>query len=152
MEDFAVIYLLSILDGVGKAFAVGGGLVGFASLAGLVIIHLNRVGSTGYKTSEAYYTYLAKFEKLLRVTTCLGLIFWGVGYMMPGRRALVEAYVMVEGSKVLTAENGEKMAEEVAQRFDRVLGIIEDKAVEKVTGEVVGTAAKETTEKSEKIE
>ena len=134
MEDFAIIYLLSILDDVGTAFSTGGGIIGFLSLLGLVIVHLNRVGSTGYRNSEDYYTYLAKFEKLLRVTTCLGLMVWCIGYSLPARRDLIEAYVIVEGSKVMTAENGEKMAEAVAERFDRVLGIIENKAVEKVTG------------------
>lgn len=43
---------------------------------------------------------------------------------VPGKRDLVEAYAMIEGSKIITAANGEVLAKEVAGRFDKFMDII----------------------------
>ena len=151
MDNFFTIYLLSIVDGLGSALAGAGGIVGFISLIVLVILHLVRLARAAERQSyrdsndnEHVAKAFDSFIKLSKTTTIVGLIVFSLGYLMPNRRALVEAYVIVEGSKLVTAENTEKMGEAIAARFDKVLSIIEGKAVDKV--EEVADSAKETTE------
>ena len=136
---YFMMYLLSVGDGLGSAAACLGGIGAFLFTALLVGFHLTRLSHAFEKAKERYPA--EDFEKrYLDVLTTLdhminraktglvvSMVVFLIGYMIPTRRGIVEGYIMVESSKVLTSENSEKMVNSLANRVDRVFSIIEGK-------------------------
>jgi hypothetical protein len=50
-----------------------------------------------------------------------------VSAFTPAKRDIVEAYLMIEGSKIVNVETTEKLATATSERVDRFLGALEKK-------------------------
>ena len=128
MDNLFTLYLLSITD------KLGGGLETLTVISGLVCAVFiigslfYRFGSiNGWSESEEEVAGLSFWKKGIKYSTAVFLPAAILSSMVPGKRDIVEAYAMVEGSKIITAANGEKVAAEVAERFDSFLAILAKK-------------------------
>jgi len=126
MNNFVIIYLLSILDKLHE---------GFETLFYITI------GTTGvvvllWLTWRMYFSDLddGKLEaadKFFR-RNCVPLlimafVFKIVSSLIPNKKEIVEAYTMVEGSKIISSKNGEILAKEMSGRFDEFVDILNKK-------------------------
>lgn len=130
--NWTALYFLSILDNLGDGFTVvyyfciwtAIVFVCYWGVSRLIIVDKfdsDRQEETRKDLLRDNYKYLTKWTLSLFT---IAMVFRLLAAFVPSKRDLVEAYAMIEGSKIVTAQNGELVAKEVAQRFDRFVDII----------------------------
>lgn len=124
MSDGLLIYLLSISEGVSC----------MAFIAAVVLL----IAALAIKFGPGVVAFMELKERPAKPTRsakpCLigAAVLGFVAAAIPSPKAILAAYLMVEGRKVATAENAEAAADAAMTRIDRVLDAIEgrDKAGE----------------------
>lgn len=114
-----MIYLLSILDGIGGACLTLAVVSGFAMLA-CGVIALVTAGEFDEET-RAVAVMVRKVGPKAAWTFALSL---AAVALAPSSESLLRAYIMVEGSQLVTAKNGEKAAAEIVKRVDTLISKI----------------------------
>ena len=100
------IYLLSITDNI---CLIGWGALLFGPVS--FIVGMTEGGEKNIRICN-------------RITVlCLAVVFAAV--LTPSRRGILEAYFMVEGVKVVNAQNAEKAIDEFTKRVDRIIDVLE---------------------------
>jgi hypothetical protein len=134
--NWAALYFLSILDNLQNGFSTAFifFLLGAILLTGIWLVLRYRVFdhmSGSYVSAEDESVAKIRvsennsfFKKWVLGFFLVAMCFRLASSAIPTKRDVVEAYAMIEGSKIITAQNGETMAKEVAQRFDKFLEII----------------------------
>jgi len=131
--DFKTLYLLSIVDkfghGLDSAFwfclVVSGLKAAAFFIKRLITVHPPDRRSSSEEDAETLRGIDARlFSRWSLSFFCVSMLFMLLSAAIPSRRDIVEAYAMIEGSKILTAQNGEAVAKEVGLKFDRFLSII----------------------------
>jgi hypothetical protein len=128
--NWTALYFLSILDNLGNGFTVVYYFCIWTAIAFtvywgisrlLILTDHRREKDTYLDLVEENYKYIRKWALSF---FAVAMVFRLLSSMVPGKRDLVEAYAMIEGSKIITAQNGELVAKEAAKRFDRFVDII----------------------------
>lgn len=126
--DFKTLYFLSVVDKLNEAltytfrFCLGGT---FLMLGFYLYMRAQAVDKYDKEEKAELESidrkYFSRWGLWFFITS---MVFLLLSSLVPGRRDIVEAYAMIEGSKIITAQNGEAVAKEVGLKFDRFLGII----------------------------
>jgi hypothetical protein len=121
-----VIYLLSILDGLDGAL---GGLV-FASVVGLLgavvapaFLHSMAFNREDSEAAERSAVQIRPWRARCAVAM---VVFTLVAAAVPSTESLLRAYVMVEGSKIVHAENAEAASKALLERVDKLIAAVAD--------------------------
>lgn len=125
MSDWALVYVLSVMDGVsgaGKFFgvaflilAVGGKVVGAVSDSEAEDdLHSERWRESARRTSK-------RASRAVGIGAPAAAICLALGTLVPAKRELIEAYVMVQASKVATADNAQKAVDGAMKRIDALI-------------------------------
>lgn len=130
--NWTALYLLSILDNLGDGFTVVYYFCIWTAIAFTFYWGVSRLmiltDHKHSKSADAYLELATENYKYIRKWAlsffAVAMVFRLLSSMVPGKRDLVEAYAMIEGSKIITAQNGELVAKEAAKRFDRFVDII----------------------------
>lgn len=134
MEQFFLIYLLSVSENVAHTLSMGGNFCLGAALftygGGIAKWFASAVpyGSDIEKASARYREVEPHNRKIAVRFGAVAGVLWLLGAMFPNTESVLKAYALIEGSKVINAENAEAAAEAVGKRFDRFLDIV-DKSV-----------------------
>lgn len=126
-----MIYLLSILDGLNGTAIWLSIVSGIGALAWTIAYFVASAADDSAAKSGALYprsqgpivlptiapARLAMAKRLGTASIALAIV---AGFV-PSRDALIRAYLMVEGSKLVTADNAQKTTEEIVKRIDAVL-------------------------------
>lgn len=111
------VYLLSILDGVNGTLGCAGV---FGLLIGVIFFILYLVASDDRSAPAAL-----REGRIHKVLLLIGAVCVVLNLFLPTTESLKNAYLYTEAAKLVTADNGEKAAIEVAKRVDRVLEIFD---------------------------
>jgi uncharacterized membrane-anchored protein len=115
-----LIYLLSIIDSVSIFFGVSGFLTVLVS--GIwAIACLSDFTSYSTKMQEEKRPAFWKAIRVSKIAGTVGIILMVIGVLVPDKRDLIQAYLMVEGRKVANVEQVEEIVDGVMKRVDRVI-------------------------------
>ena len=121
------IYLLSIMDGLGVGVGILGGLSGTIGFVCCLVGALFVLSPIDEEDTPRFRLLLkAGIGMCVVATFCLL-----VSMAIPTKRDIIEAYIMVEGSKVANAENVEDAAKNVSDKLDKLIDAIGDKKGDK---------------------
>lgn len=124
MNDWVLVYILSVADGLSSCL----GFLAFASGCALALSFSPHWWFTLSKLEEEHRDRtLANAAKLRPKLLIAFLACLGVATLLPSMSDLTRAYVMVEGSKIVTAENATKATAEIVKRVDELIGKIGEK-------------------------
>ena len=104
-------YLLSILDRIAETLEVIGALGGLLAFCLCVWYFIQR-----YEDSE--HELLPKIKRGLIAALVVCVVFSVCAVLVPTKADLIQAYLIVEGRKVLTAENIEQITDAVVERIE----------------------------------
>ena len=107
------VWLLSIIDKIECLFPLG---IIFGCITSFVFL-IARVGERELH-KDPTPTIVAKHMKPVMIICAIIAI---IGALVPSRRDLVESYLMIHGSKVVTAENAEKAIDGTVKRIDKLI-------------------------------
>lgn len=125
-----LIYLLSIMDigvklGVLSALGLVAGL--FAWLAIIIIQPFETLSDECKKKAKENEDKERNFTQGMRLVIIGCLITLVTSFFMPSKKDLIQSYLMIEGTKIIKAENGELAAKEILKRIDRFIELIGEK-------------------------
>jgi hypothetical protein len=112
-----LIYLVAIADGVNGMFFAGAVMSAMVS-AGCVITIFSNVDKWGEPELKA------AGERWLKKAVPFAVACAIVSALLPTTDRLLRAFLMVEGSKLVTAENAEKATGEIVKRIDKALELM----------------------------
>lgn len=139
MDNLVLIWFISISDEMSSALTLVGAIL--VAVFGLIFSNVWRdhIGSKDFFTHQDHQPFVRWCTKGF----VSGLVLVVIGAFFPSPKNLMVSYAVVEGSKVVTAENVEEVASQVGRRMDTILDII-DRGVNKVNpGEGGGDAKKD---------
>ncbi len=129
MYEVGLMYLIAIGEGirytmdiVGK-WAVAVGLIYYCIFKITYWITISNTSNNKYAEEHAI-----KEPKILNrfyYSLAIGCLCWTIGALFPTPENILKAYAIIEGSKIINAENTEKVAEAVGARFDKFMDIID---------------------------
>ena len=133
MNEYFLIYILSIAAGLSEMLSDLGWLLFWLPLGAYIVVTVvyytirsDERGDVGHKRLTAEHAAREPtLRKIAYVCCTLGLCCSFVSSCIPNTRTVIEAYAIVEGSKVINADNAEAAGEAVGKRFDQFLGIID---------------------------
>ena len=135
MEQFFLIYLLSISGEVKIVFEIIAKCLIVIPMVFYGVTHvknwiiLTDAHGTSRTEEKDRFTKAEQTVRLLTIKLVItGAISLLVSAFFPTTENVLRAYALIEGSKVINAENAEHAAEAVGKRFDRFMDII-DKSV-----------------------
>ena len=109
MDNLFLIWAVATLPNFGIAMAVLGGL----GLAFSLITYM--VSNDSYPRDEGNRE---RYMKTIKVVAPLALFIFTIGFLVPSQNNIIKAYLMVEGSKVITADNATEASSEIVKRVD----------------------------------
>ena len=132
MPEVIMIYLLSISENISTTFW----WLGAGSLVVFALIHIlygikysSESGNTPLskldEVDAAYNDTCSRINKHFKTTLICSVVFWFIAALFPSTKAVLTAYALVEGSKVINADNAEMAADAVGKRFDKFLDIVD---------------------------
>ena len=113
MSDGMLVYLLSVMEGVHGAAIMVAGLGGMFCI--LCVMDVSTSVTKELTRSEA--RSLAALKRSVPIVLCAVAI----AALMPSQDALIKSYLMVEGSKVATADNAQKAVDGAMKRIDALI-------------------------------
>lgn len=111
MNNVFLIWALAALPNFGSAIAILGGVMILVSIFIFMFSH-------EYSESEPSSSRLRKISLFTIVS---GILFFVLGWLVPRQNDIVKAYLMIEGSKIITADNAEEASKEIIKKVDIVL-------------------------------
>jgi len=121
--NWFVVYALSVVDGLRHAAGVA---LGVACGVAVLMTIFSPIVLTELRTAEQAKLIAVGKWVAKPVLLALACAFAIVGFV-PSTDSLLRAYLMVEGSKLVTAENAEKATGEIVKRIDKVIAQIGEK-------------------------
>lgn len=123
------IYLLATLDDLRSTFTglawVSGAMLTLVIFA--MVPRFMELGLNFDKDAANAKAIWAQHIRAGKIASAFLAVFMVLSALIPTRRSLIEAYAITEGAKIITADNGKKMAEEVGKRFDTFLNMLDKK-------------------------
>lgn len=114
------VYLLSILDSARDALMTVTICGGVAILAcGIGMLWVRDFGEREHKPEN--YLVARRAIKALSIACAVSTV---IRAFIPSPDALLKSYLMIEGSKLVTAENAGKATEEIVKRVDTLISKI----------------------------
>lgn len=125
--NWFLIYLISVADGV----STGACILGALAALGALVAQLTATGLSGDAAAHEgdRYGREAKAQaegaaRFVRVLFPAALVLLPLGLLTPSTDAMLKAYLMVEGSKIVNAKNAETTTKEIVKRVDRLIDAI----------------------------
>lgn len=115
MTNWFLVYVLSVLDGLNTTVEVFAFLTGLGLALSLFSEPILETLSDG--TQEDVRRWRPRIA--LACVACAV-----VAAVLPNTSDLLKAYVLVEGSKLVTAENAQTATQEIVKRVDALIGAI----------------------------
>ena len=139
MDSNTLVYLLSVSNNFSDTLHIAGNWLFFFTVVGYLAVHIKHWVILG--NAEGFYNnekvprreqemerfkgVEPGFRKLSLKLLFTVLVLWTSGACFPDTESVLKAYALIEGSKVLNAENAEAAAEAVGKRFDKFLDILD---------------------------
>ena len=120
MNENLLIYLLSISEGVQAILVIFGGIGCFSGA--LLFIKGSLEEDAGAKEIA-----LANRRSAKRLIAP-GVLLCALAALIPAPGSIIKAYLMVEGRRVVTAENAEQAAKDLGAKLDRLISAVDGKA------------------------
>lgn len=146
MESFGLIYLLSISDNVSSVLNGAGNWCFFLALGLYAACHVrlwatidNEPASKVAQLTERHDAREPVVRKFSITVGVIGIVLWLSSTIFPSVENVLKAYALIEGSKVINADNAELAAEAIGKRFDKFLDIV-DKGINGRSAEATPTA------------
>lgn len=115
-----MIYLLSILDKISTV--VGAVSIVTAIIFGIVMIFAIAMLDLDYNMKDQRFSSVTK---MLKITGVVSLATAILSCFIPTQTSLMKAYLMLEGNKIVNAENSTKFANEVGNKVDNLINVID---------------------------
>jgi hypothetical protein len=112
MDNLFLIWAIATLPKLGLA-TIWLGIIGLSFSFAVSIGEL--IGPVGLTNNlKENYIYARTYKVIAPISLC----FFVFGFLIPNQNNIIKAYLIVEGSKIITAENAEHTSTEIVNRID----------------------------------